>query len=463
MEQAVVAQQPADASRHLAEHTRAVDVGTLPAPVVRQAKVVLADTLAIMLAASREGSVNTALAAFPLTESGPCTVVGHGRGAAAPQAALINGIGGHDIELDDSHSPSRTHAASVLVAAVLAAAEVAGGSNGPDLLAGLVAGYDIEVRLSKAMGVQRQFDRGFHPTCVCGTIGAAVAAGRVLGLDVEQLQCATSLAASQSSGMQAWQEDPTHNQKSFHTGIAARNGVVAAMLALHGYRGALDVFTGKYEMLTPFSGENPDISKLFDGLGERFDICDTSIKLYACGGQTHSSIDALLTVMREHGLTPQDIETVDVQLAHGAVPIIDNNPLWTANIQYILAVAAREGNVTREMFADEWTSDAELTAFMQRVSVRGSDDLDQYFPEKKGAIVTVTTRAGETHSQRYPAPHGNPGEPLTDDELRGKFDNLARAVLDERRSDELWSLLMDFENQTDTKELFGFIGGGHGG
>lgn len=454
----VAAERPTDATRHLSQYALALDVAELPAEVVRQSKVVLADTVGILLAASQERSVRTALKALPLTPDGPCTVVGHGRGAPPPQAALINGIGGHDIELDDSHSPSRTHAASVLVSAAFATAEIAGRTSGSEILAALIAGYDVQVRLSKAMGVQRQFDRGFHPTCVCGSIGAAVTAGRILSLDVEQLQFAISLASSQSSGLMAWQEDPTHMLKSFQTGIAARNGVVSAVLAQHGFRGAPDVFTGRYEMLTPFAGPDPDISKLFDGLGERYDICDTSIKLHACGGQTHSSIDALFALMTEHGFTWQEIDAIDVQLAHDAVPIIDNNPLWTANIQYILAVAAHEGIVMREYFSDEWTSNPELTQIAAKVTVRGNDELSQFFPEKKGAIVTVTTTGGDTYTQRYPAPHGNPGEPLTDDEVRGKFSNLAGAVLSKERVDALWSLLSDFENQDDTAELFGYLG-----
>ena len=165
------------------------------------------------------------------------------------------------------HTSSRTHPACVIVPAALAAAEAAGDTPGAELLAGIVAGYDVEVRLSKAMGVQQQFDRGFHPSGVCGSIGAAAAAGRILSLSVDQMRACIALGAAQSSGLLTFEEDPSHMLKSFNTGVAARNGVYAALLAQRGFRGAPDVLTGRHSVLTPYSRPDPEPAKLLDGLG----------------------------------------------------------------------------------------------------------------------------------------------------------------------------------------------------
>src|SRR5262245_37096585 len=156
----------------LADYAVGLDVSRVPEAVLAKARVVLADTIAILLAASRKNAVRTSLKAFPPAPNGQCTVVGHGRFATPEHAAFINGVGGHDLELDDTHASSRTHAAAVIVPAALAAAEAAGNVSGAELVAGVVAAYDVQCRTSKAIGVQDQFDRNFHPTCVNGSIGA---------------------------------------------------------------------------------------------------------------------------------------------------------------------------------------------------------------------------------------------------------------------------------------------------
>lgn len=445
-----------DVTGAVAEYVAEFDVCAAPAAVLARTKTVLADTTAILLAASRGRAVRVARSTFPFA-GGQCTVVGHGRGATAHDAALINGIGGHEIELDDSHAPSRTHPAAVIVPAALAAAEVASRASGRDLLSGIVAGYDIGARLSKAFGVQAQFDRGFHPACVCGSVAAAVAAARVLRLDERELRTCIALATSQSSGLMAWQDDSTHMVKSFQTGIAARNGVTAALLARNGYAGVADALGGRHSPLRSFGGPDADAALLVDELGERYEIMYTSIKLHGCGGQTHAALDALFELVAEHDLQLEDIDSLDVELAHAAIPVVHGNPLRSANVGYILAIAASERHADHELFADERPLDSAVERLASRVAVRGSDELDAGFPARKGAVVTVRTAAGESYSARRAAPHGNPDDPLTDDELRGKFDRLAGAVLDERKRAALWFLIGELEQHEHTDDLFNLL------
>jgi 2-methylcitrate dehydratase PrpD len=433
----------ADATGVIAEHAVKLDLSAVPAAVVTMARSVFTDTVGVLYSASREPAVQTALRAFP-TGDGPCTVVGHGGGASPTRAAFVNGVGGHDIELDDVHTSSRTHPACVIVPAALAAAEAVGDASGAELLAGIVAGYDVEVRLSQAMGVQEQFDRGFHPSGVCGSIGAAAAAGRILGLSADQMRACLALGAAQSSGLLTFEEDPSHMLKSFNTGVAARNGVYAALLAQRGYRGAPDVLTGRHSVLTPYSRPDPEPARLLDGLGERYEICFTSIKRHACCSQTHSAIDALLALQEEHGIAAPDIAGIDVQLSHAAVAMIDGNPLWTHNIQYVLAVAAREGRIGREHFSAQWTSQPEILDLAARVRLSGSDELQTRFPASQGAIVTIRT-ASTTHVLQRSIPAGSPDQPLSDAELRSKFDGLVGPLLTGQTRAELWDALSSLE------------------
>ena len=447
----------ADATTTLVDHVRGLDVDSLPPAVLTQAKVVLADTVGVMLAASLGESVRTASAARPLIGDGDATVVGHPIATTPDHAAFINAVGAHDIELDDSHSPSRTHAASVLVPAALAAAGAAGGARGATMLLGIIAGYDIQVRLSKAIGVQDQFDRGFHPTSVCGTVGAAVVSGKILALPPDQLRACIMLASSQSSGLMTWQDDATHMVKSFQTGIAARNGLYASLLAASGFGGGGDVLTGRHSMLAAFGGASPEPDQLTAALGERWDICETSIKRYPCGGQTHSAVAAFLDIRESNQLGWEEIERIDVELARGAIAIIDDSPLLIANVQYVLALAAHEGRIQRRFFTDpQWTQDPHIAATRATVVVHSNADIDRTFPAKKGAIVTVTTTRG-TFRQSLDSPPGSPWHPLSPAELNGKFTELARDVLTEAAAQRLWELLEGFESLTDTREFFEII------
>ena len=424
----------------LAEFMLSVDFDRLPEDVKRQGRLVLADTIGVLLAASRERSVGIALRSTPDYRAGKCTIIGHCTGTDPARAAFVNGIGGHDIELDDTHTTGRNHAAAVLVPAALAAAEQAGGRTGKDLLAALIAGYDLQIRISKAIGPQRQVERGFHPTAVCGTYGAAAVAAKLLGLSVVELQSALALAASQSSGLLTYEDDSSHMVKSFHTGIAARNGVQATLLAANGYEGAPDVLADRFNVLDPFGGTSSDAGRLVEGLWERFEISHTSLKRHACCNQTHSALDLLFAIRERHGVKWDEIQSIDVQLAHQAIPIIDNNPLWTHNIQFILAVAAREGFVGPEHFTEKYTTDETLLDLARRVTLRGNDELQSRYSALKGAIVEIVTSSGTFVDQRI-APVGSPACPLTNDELRNKFRRLARTVLDADRTEYLWTVL----------------------
>lgn len=448
--------QKTDATGELSKFLLDLDAASLPQPVLSQATTVLADTMGVLLAASREQAMHVAVSAFPLG-AGPCTVVGVGHGAEAERAALLNGIAGHDMELDDVHTGSRTHPACVIVPAALAAAELAGDATGGDLLAAIVGGFELEVRASKAMGVQPVVDRGFHLSGVVGAIGAAGAAGRLLRLDQEQMRWAISLAAAQSSGLLSFEEDPSHMLKSFNTGVASRNGVVAAMMTARGYRGAPDVLSGRHNVVTPFGSPMPDYAQFVDELGDRFEIMHTTLKRHACCSQTHAAIDALLELQARRYFSADDVEDIEVELAHDALSMVDHNDLWTHNVQYVLALAARTGWVGREHFSSAWTSDPATADLASRVTLKGNDEVQTRFPQMQGAVVSVTLRDGSRCTTERRAPVGTPVEPMTEEALRSKFFRLAGTVLDDNEASSLWSLLLGVDKLTEIGPLTGAL------
>lgn len=442
-----------DATGLLASYAATLREEDVPSEVLGCARAVLADTLGCMLGGSTSRLVAVSLRAFPPSGSGPCTVVGHGGAMDAQVAAFANAIASHSTDLDDSHAPSRTHPAAVVIPAALAAAELATTCSGKSLLAGIVVGYDVTARLGKAMGVRAPFARGFHSASVCGAVGAAVAAGRILGLGEEQLASCIALGASQSSGLTTFEDDPTHTINTVQMGIAARNGVAAALLARAGAVVATDVLTGRQNMLSAFSPV-VDGSQLVAGLRERFEICDTSLKRHACCGQAHAAVDAMLWLRDTLAFRPDDIETIDVDLSHDAFAMLHGTPLWTHNIEYVLSVAAIEGRIGMEHFSREWIESDSVAKLIPKVRARGTDAMQELLPREKGAVVTVQTASGQ-HSRQVSAPRGNPDDPLSNDELREKFLQLVKlSPLKNDQAVALWDVVADIDTAQTLSPLF---------
>jgi 2-methylcitrate dehydratase PrpD len=163
-------------------------------------------------------------------------------------------------------------------------------------------------------------------------------------------------------------------------------------------------------------------------------------------------VDTLLKLMQEHAIEWRQIERIDVELAHKAVHIVDANPLWTHNIQYILAVAAHEGHIAMKHFFPEWTARADLTDLAAKVHLCGNDRLQQRFPVKKAAIVTIKTARG-TYTGELDSPIGNPTAPLAPADLRAKFMSLATIVLDQAAAELLWTQLAVIERAANLDDI----------
>lgn len=429
-----------DATGTLAEYSAGLEFDRLPQDVQARARLILADTVGVILAASGGNAVSTAVRAMP-SGAGECTVVGRGADAQPDVAALINGIGAHDIELDDG-GRGMGHAAAVNVPAVLAIGEYVGASLS-DVLAGLTVGYDVQGRVAQAMGgTVTLHGRGFHPSSVCGSIGAAAGCARVLRSSVNSVRSAIGLGASQSSGLLTYKDERTHMAKSFQTGIAARNGVTAALLAVEGYMAAPDALGGRHNVIAPFGGDKADPAKLVEQLGERFEITQTIIKRHASCIQSHAAVDALLDQMRDSSIGVAEIDSMDVELAVSAVTRVDGNPLLTHNIQYVLAVTAYEGSVTPAHFAEPWPDDERIRSLASRISVSGSAELEQRFPAEQGAVVTLHTGRG-TFGRQLNGPYGGPMRPITADQVQDKFLSLAAGVIGHPHAAELWEAIVD--------------------
>jgi 2-methylcitrate dehydratase PrpD len=364
------------------------------------------------------------------------TAIGSAQRRPAPSAALVNGTLAHSLDFDDTHLPSVLHPSSAVVPAALAVAEETGAS-GPAFLDAATVGVEVTCRLGMA-GYDADannsvfFDRGQHATAICGTVGAAVAAGMLLGLDADELMSAIGIACSMGSGViEANRTGGTI--KRVHCGWAAHSGVVAADLARHGLTGPPTVLEGRFGFLQAFCGDRVDIGQLTDGLGERWETPGIFFKPYPCNHFTHAGIDAALR-LRESGVTPESLVSltlgVPAPVLHTIAQPAEEKKRPRSGYHaafsgpYTVAAALLGGGglgVFHEDFTDAAAADPARLALAARVNVIADAECTAIFPRQFPAVLTAELADGRRVTERVLANRGGPVNPLSESELTTKF------------------------------------------
>ncbi|MDQ0382488.1 MmgE/PrpD family protein [Amycolatopsis thermophila] len=410
----------AGATRQLSELAAGVTAGGPPAAVMDVTGLCLADFLAVATLGARLESSEPVLRTVRALgdDGGPCTVIGR-RGTASPEhAALLNGMFAHSLDFDDTNIPACSHPGAPVIPAVLAAAEHAGAA-GPDVLSGLVAGHEVCCRVGRAIG-GGAYDRGFHPTAIAGTFGAAAGAARVLGLDAATTESALGLAGSMASGSMQYLCNGAWN-KRLHAGLAARNGLTAVLLAASGFRGSAAAIEGDAGALINF-GTVPDPGALTADLGSAWYLLDTGFKPYPSCRLTHAATDICLDLHSELGMRRADSVTVVISpradsIVGGDAPhkvrpanVVDAQ----FSVRFQCAVALLDGQVT-------WASYGRLDdPAVQALAARIMVAID---PDQGPAAATVCLQTGDgVRLERHrDLPRGESGDPdnrrVVDDKL----------------------------------------------
>ncbi|MBI4185052.1 MAG: MmgE/PrpD family protein [Proteobacteria bacterium] len=425
----------------LAEFVSGCSAEGLPEPVrARILEVVLDGSGALLAAANPDYSTGRLIAAFVRDGGGAteATVVGHGFKTGAAAAALANGTMGYACDVEPHHPEAILHSIAVTVPSALALAERAGAS-GARFLAAVAVGLEVEYRVSMALGPREQYALGFHPSAVCGTFGAAAAAANLLRLRPEATARALGLAACQASGLMAWESDPTENSRPFQMGMAARNGVSAALLAATGFGAPTAVFDHGHTIFRAFS-RAPRPELLVRDLGRRFDgVMELALKPYACCAFLHPGLDALIGLVREENLGPEEVERIVIHFARSGSHCIDGNPLKSHSAQYTLALAVRARDVlVRDIFVDRRLSDPVVSELSRRVEfVQDAGELEALFPDKYATRIEVITRSGRRIERRNDTARGYPETPMTAADVKEKFRKLAGSVASPARVEAL--------------------------
>lgn len=371
---------------------------------------------------------------------GDATTIGYGLRVPAQAAALVNGTCAHALDFDDTHLPSVLHPSAPVVAAALAVAE-ARGASGAALLDAAGVGVEVTVRLGMAgydekLGNSVFFERGLHATSICGTVGAAVAAAMLSGLDARGIADAMGIAASMGAGLlEANRTGGT--VKRVHCGWAAHAGVVAADLAAHGMTGPPTVFEGRFGFLQAFLGDQSDVDEIVDGLGVRWELPGIFIKPYPCNHFTHAGIDAALRLRDvvadieeiELGVPTPVLRTIGEPREEKVRPRSGYHAAFSG--PYTVAAALLGGGglgVSHEDFTDEAAADEHRLALAAKVHCVPDERCDEIFPRQFPAVLRARLRDGRVLEERVDVNRGGPDNPLSAAELGEKFHtNAAKA------------------------------------
>jgi 2-methylcitrate dehydratase PrpD len=347
-------------------------------------------------------------------------------------AALANGTAAHALELDDVTTESSLHPGVSCIPAALATAEEQGASP-TAMLEAIVAGYEVTMRLGNALNPASAYARGFHPTGVAGVFGAAMAAGRILQLSHEQLTAALGIAGTMASGSLEYLSDGAWT-KRLNPGWAAHAGITAAHLALAGFSGPTTVFEGRLGVLRAYS-DDPLPERLSEGLGEPLQVMRVSIKPYACCRYNHGLIDCVLSLRREHGLQPEDVESVRLGILSGGALLVaepieqKRSPRNVVDAQfsapYAAAAALVLGSGGLDAFAPSHLSDPRIQELMARTQCYRSASLDAEYPRRWPAEVEFSLRDGRVLRKRIEFATGEPENPMPRAALVQKFVSLA--------------------------------------
>lgn len=426
----MTAAAPAILTETLAEFVAGFTPASLPAGTAANTLTVVRDGTGCLLAAANPAfSTGRLIAAFAEDQGGKpeASVVGAGFKTGAVHAALANGTMGYACDFEPHHPEAILHPIAVMIPTAMALGERTGAS-GARFLAAVALGCEVEYRVSMAIGPVELYNLGFHPSAVAGAFGATTCAAFLLGLDRRAVVNAFGLAGCQASGMMAWESDPTENARPFQMGMAARNGVTAALLAQRGFGGPTAIFDHGHTVFHAFS-RNPRPAKLLADLGTKWDgIDELAIKPYSSVSFLHPALDALFDILRERPMTAAEVKRISLRFPRSGVHCVDNNPLKSHCAQYILPVALARGLEVADLFLDRRETDADVAMLAKRVEVVADDELDKLFPDFYASILEIETVDGKVHKRRQDVARGYPESPLTAAELEAKFGKLAGSV-----------------------------------
>lgn len=443
-------------TRQTGEFVAALTPDRVPEDCLDAATMGMTDCVAVMIAGAEEDAPRlVAELVAPSADRDGAPLVPSGRLYAPPDAALVNGVAAHVLDYDDVGIDG--HPSTVLTPAILAEGWSLG-SDGSRALAAYVAGYEIWALMNE-LEPGRMHDRGFHPTAVQGTVATAAACACLHGLDAERSVHAIAIGASLAAGLVANFGTMT---KSLHAGRAAQSGVLAARLAARGYTGSPDVLEHATGFLRAHSASGePDLAERDHGLGQhwRLPTIGLNIKRYPLCYSTHRAIDAMLDIVEQHDLAPDQVRQIRIGAGKTQLLMLRNHQPQTGleakfSMEFAMASALVARRVGLSELTDGFVRRPDVVAAMQKVRSTVIHGGMVGLPNPGADTVEVELASGEvlTHPPVADA-RGSWQKPLGREELRAKFSDCVDGRMPADRAALLFDALVGLRALADIREL----------
>ena len=446
----------------LSRFTAEITLEKLPKPVVDRARFLLLDLVGNIVRARHDAESTASFLAAARAmgmADGNFGVFGDNARYTPLGAAFLNGALAHSLDFDDTHAAGSLHPGAPVIPAALAAGEMVGAS-GAEVLAAIIAGYEVTCRIALALPAGDHYARGFHPTATCGAFGAAAAAGRVFGFNAEQIEAALGTVLSQAAGSLEFLVNGAWT-KRFQVGWAASNGLMAATLVREGFKGATQAFEGPHGFLKAYA-PNPIPERAVQDLGTVFELMHTAVKPYPSCRYGHAAVDAALALRAANDFHPSEIESVRIGLPTAGMRLVGEPAAKKSNPENVVdgqfsapfVVAAALANGAMGWDSYQLLQDPTIRGMLPRITSEFDPEIEAEFPANMSGKVTIRAR-GKDFVQKVVVPRGEPDNFLTEAELRAKFAGLTDAVLGAERAAHLADGVLAIDRTNDVSSIVG--------
>ena len=437
----------------VSDYIAAAGVKAIPEAATEAAKHHLLDTIAAMISGTHLLAGERAIAYINTQGGTPqACVPGTKIITTVVNSALTGGMLAHADETDDSHAASLTHPGAGVVPAALAMAEFSN-AKGVELLRAVALGYDINCRMSFALG-DYAFARLGHGTHSFGPMfGATAACAALAKLTPRQVRHALSYTTQQASGLSNFARDTEHVEKAFQFGgLPARNGAASVTMLASGMSGIDDPFGGPNNFFFA-SGPTAKPELLIQGLGETFEVVNTNIKRWTVGSPIQAPLDSVYDLMKEYKFKASDVEKVVVRVFSSGAEITNNRSMPDINMQYMISVMLLDGTASLEAAHDvARMQDPQVMALRKRVELIGDPELERALPSRQ-AIVDITLKDERVLHSHTKSVRGTFANPMTRAEVGEKAFDLCAPVLGKQKAAELVAHIWDLEKISNVVSL----------
>jgi 2-methylcitrate dehydratase PrpD len=445
--------QKTEITRILARYVVNTSADDLPAAVFTSATRTFLNWFGCAVGASGHEAVEIAITALsPFSGPAQAGILGRGERMDILHAALINGIGSHVFDFDDTHLKTVIHPAGPVASAILALAEYLSLQGRPvsgrDFLAALALGIEVECRIGNAV-YPDHYDIGWHITGTAGVFGAAAAAGKLLGLDEQRMVWALGLAATQPVGLREMFGTMT---KSFHPGRAAQNGLTAALLAAGGYTSSEQGIEAKRGWARVTSTHR-DYGEITEGLGQRYELLLNTYKPFACGIVIHPAIDGCIQLRDEFALRAEMVKSVSLKVHPLVLELTGKRTPRTGldgkfSVYHSCAVAIIEGRAGERQYSDEAVRDPVVIRLRDSVTA----EVDPAMPAD-AVDVTITLTDGRVLEKHVAHAIGSVARPMGDADLAAKFTDLVSPILHDAATERLLQACLEIGQAADSASI----------